>query len=223
MKTGLDNLSHSKTPQSKVERLQIKVCGMRDSANIRSLLTLKPDFIGFIFYEKSKRYVGSHLDANIINAIPSTTKKVGVFVDSPEKEVLEAVVKYKLDYVQLHGNESIEYCKSLNRNGIKIIKAISITNVFDFGNLLIFEGIIDFFLFDTATPQKGGSGIVFDWLILERYKGTIPFFLAGGIDEFNINEAKKLKHKQLYALDLNSKFEIEPGIKDTAKLKQTLS
>ena len=223
MKTGLDNLSHSKMQQPKVERLQIKVCGMLDSANILSLLALKPDFIGFIFYEESKRYVGSDLDVNSINEIPSTTQKVGVFVDSPEKEVLEIVAKYKLDYIQLHGNESIEYCKNIKSKGIKIIKAISITNAFDFGNLEIFEGIIDFFLFDTATPQKGGSGIVFDWSILERYVGPIPFFLAGGIDEFNIIEAKKLKHKQLYALDLNSKFEIEPGIKDIDKLKQALS
>jgi phosphoribosylanthranilate isomerase len=202
--------------------MKIKVCGMRDTKNIQELSLLKPDFMGFIFYKKSKRYATNIVEEIALKNLDSSIAKVGVFVDSPTNEVLETISKYQLQYAQLHGNESVEYCENLKNKGIKIIKAISITPDFDFQTINIYNKVVDFFLFDTATPQKGGSGIAFDWQLLDQYKGPIPFLLAGGIDHTNINDALNLQNKYLFGLDLNSKFEIEPGLKDIEKLKNIL-
>jgi phosphoribosylanthranilate isomerase len=202
--------------------MKIKVCGMRDTKNIQELSLLKPDFMGFIFYKKSKRYATNIVEEIALKNLDSSIAKVGVFVDSPTNEVLETISKYQLQYAQLHGNESVEYCENLKNKGIKIIKAISITPDFDFQTINIYNKVVDFFLFDTATPQKGGSGIAFDWQLLDQYKGPIPFLLAGGIDQTNINDALNLQNKYLFGLDLNSKFEIEPGLKDIEKLKNIL-
>ncbi len=198
----------------------VKVCGMRNSQNIQSLIALKPDFIGFIFYEKSKRYVGNLLDINQLNQIPEGIKKVGVFVNETEENVLNISKKYNLDYAQLHGEESSEFCKNLKEKGIKIIKAFSVDESFDFNTTKNYENCADFFLFDTKTPEKGGSGITFDWQVLEKYTGNIPFLLAGGIDENNFEKAINIIHKQIVGLDLNSKFEIEPGLKDIEKIEK---
>ncbi len=200
----------------------IKVCGMLHSQNIQELALLKPDFIGFIFYEKSKRYVGSQLDINTLNTLPKTIKKVGVFVDESEQIIIEIVEKYHLDYVQLHGEESPDFCKNLKENGIKVIKAFSVDESFDFEATKQYETIADLFLFDTKTAEKGGSGKTFDWQILEKYHGPKPFLLAGGIDENNFEKAKNIKHKYLFGLDINSKFDIEPGLKNIEKLKKIL-
>lgn len=212
----------NQVPPSGVRGL-IKVCGMRDSANIQELAVLKPDLIGFIFYEKSKRYAANHLDINILNQIPVTIKKVGVFVNESEENILKIIEKYKLDFVQLHGEEPVEFCKKLQLNNIKIIKAFSIDEQFDFEEVKSFNGFADYFLFDTKTQLKGGSGQTFDWSVLEKYHGPTPFLLAGGIDETNFEKAKNIKNKYLLGLDLNSKFEIEPGLKDIEKLKSTLN
>ncbi len=203
--------------------VKIKVCGMRDSANIQDLAVLKPNFMGFIFYEKSKRYAANHLDINILNQIPAIIKKVGVFVNESEENILIIVEKYKLNYVQLHGEESVEFCKNLRLNNIKIIKAFSVDEQFDFEEVKPYVSLADYFLFDTKTPLKGGSGQTFDWSVLEKYHGPTPFLLAGGIDETNFEDALALKNKFLIGLDLNSKFEIEPGLKDIEKLKSTLN
>jgi phosphoribosylanthranilate isomerase len=202
--------------------MKIKVCGMRTLSNIQGLLALKPNFIGFIFYEKSKRYVGESLNQEFINSIPHTIKKVGVFVNESEEKLIEIVNKYKLDYAQLHGDESKQYCQNLKNNGVKIIKAISIDTDVDFETIHIYNETVDYFLFDTKTHEKGGSGKTFDWTILDKYKGPIPFLLAGGINENNFKEALSLQNKYLYGLDLNSKFEIEPGLKDLEKLKKVM-
>lgn len=208
-------------PPSGVRGL-IKVCGMRDSANIQDLIALKPDFIGFIFYEKSKRYAANHLDINILNQIPASTKKVGVFVNESIEILEQIATKYSLDYVQLHGEESVEYCKILKAKAIKIIKAFSVDEQFDFEEVKQYNGVADLFLFDTKTPLKGGSGQTFDWSILENYHGSTPFLLAGGIDENNFEKAINIKHKSLLGIDLNSKFEIEPGLKNIDLLKKTI-
>jgi phosphoribosylanthranilate isomerase len=202
--------------------MKIKICGMRDSNNIQSLTALNPDYLGFIFYKPSKRYAGNTLDIGILNKIPKSTKKVGVFVNETAETIINLINKYKLDYAQLHGDETPDFCQNLKNKGIKTIKAISINKNFDFKTIHIYKGTIDYFLFDTATPQKGGSGKTFDWQILDNYHGPIPFFLAGGIDEHNIVTAKNIKNKYLYALDLNSKFEIEPGLKDIEKFKRIM-
>lgn len=200
----------------------IKICGMRNTQNILDLADLKPDFIGFIFYEKSKRYVGNTLDINILGQIPESLKKVAVFVDENLEKVEEIMQNYNFDYAQLHGNESVDFCEKLKEKAIKIIKAFSIDEKFDFANTKKYENIADLFLFDTLTPEKGGSGKTFDWEILKNYTRNTPFLLAGGIDEYNFDKAKNLKHEQLFGLDLNSKFEIEPGLKDIEKLKKVI-
>jgi phosphoribosylanthranilate isomerase len=202
--------------------MKIKVCGMRDSKNIQELSQLMPDFMGFIFYQKSKRYVGNMLDINLLNQLASTINKVGVFVNDTEASVIANVKKYNLDYVQLHGYETVAFCQNLKAEGIKIIKAFSVSDSFDFQITNQFENVANYFLFDTATPQKGGSGISFDWRILENYIGDTPFLLAGGIDEHNLATAKKINHKALFGLDLNSRFELEPGLKDIQKLKKVI-
>lgn len=202
--------------------MKVKVCGMLHSANIQELGDMKPDFMGFIFYEKSKRYVGEVLDINVLNNLPKTIKKVGVFVDETEENILNIVEKYNLDYAQLHGDESAQFCKNLKGKGVKLIKAFSVDEAFDFETTKNYKKVADLFLFDTKTPEKGGSGKTFDWQILEKYQGPTPFLLAGGIDENNFEKAIKIENKYLFGLDLNSKFEIEPGLKDIQKLKKVL-
>lgn len=209
-------------PPQGVGGLLIKVCGMRDSQNIQSLIDLKPDFIGFIFYRKSKRYVGNELDISLLNKMPVNIKKVAVFVDEELEKVVEIMQKYNFGYSQLHGEESVGFCKSLKEKNIKIIKAFSVDENFDFETTNAYEVVADLFLFDTKTAEKGGSGQTFDWAILEKYNGETPFLLAGGIDENNFEIAKNIKHKSLLGLDINSKFEIEPGLKDIKKLKKVL-
>jgi phosphoribosylanthranilate isomerase len=198
----------------------IKVCGMRNSDNIQQLAELPIDFMGFIFYEKSKRYVANQLDIDQLNNLPKSIQKVGVFVNEGLENIIEIVEKYNLEMVQLHGDESPEFGQNLKQKGIKVIKAFSVDEAFDFSETKPFENVADYFIFDTKTPQIGGSGQSFNWQILEKYRGATPFLLAGGIGVENLKSAQEIKHKMLVGLDLNSKFEIEPGLKDIEKLKK---
>jgi len=200
--------------------MKLKVCGMKYQDNIQQVAGLQPDYLGFIFYEKTAR----HFDAIHIPEISSTIKKAGVFVDADLNFVLEKVSKHKLQAVQLHGIESPEYCKQLLVKNTEIIKVFSIKDEFDFGVLKPYEGIIDFFLFDTKGKLPGGNGYAFDWTILNNYPSTTPFFLSGGIGLSQIDDIKKFQQseasKYCYALDVNSKFEIEPGLKNIEDLKK---
>lgn len=198
--------------------LPIKVCGMRDKENILSLSSVAPAFLGFIFYEASKRYVGS-IDAEILQMVPQGIHKVGVFVNSKNEYVLHKVQQYKLDYVQLHGDESPGKCEELQKEGLKIIKAFSLDEDFDFEVLEGYKAFVSYFLFDTKGKEYGGNGVTFNWEILDQYTLDVPFFLSGGLDLQHIEKIKDIKHKRLFALDLNSRFEIEPGLKDLEKLK----
>jgi phosphoribosylanthranilate isomerase len=198
----------------------IKICGTRHPANIQSLIALQPNYLGFIFYKKSKRYVGDNFDPNITSQIPVHIYKVGVFVDEPSETLTTIAQKHQLNYIQLHGSETADYCQKLTNQGLKIIKAFSIGSDFDFQSLKPYQAYVQYFLFDTPSPQHGGTGQTFNWAILQKYKGPIPFFLAGGIGPHNFAEAKNLNHPYLYALDLNSRFELEPGLKDIGKLKK---
>lgn len=201
------------------EMIKLKVCGMKYQDNIRQLAELEPDFIGFIFYEKSKRYVTNGLDIKSLN-IPKSIKKVGVFVNSTIEVINEKVQLYKLDFVQLHGNESVEFCRELKQAGIKIIKAFQIDEDFDFFVIERYETVCDYFLFDTKTKLYGGSGNKFNWQILEKFNNQKPFFLSGGIDMEDVDEIKKLKNLNIFAIDINSRFEINPGNKDIEKIKE---
>ncbi|MBQ4803666.1 phosphoribosylanthranilate isomerase [Aquimarina sp. MMG015] len=220
--------------------MKLKVCGMKYQENIEAVAALQPDYLGFIFYEKSPR----NFDA-IIPKIPDTIKKTGVFVDEPLNQVVLKTAKYGLKAIQLHGNESPEYCKALKEgelslpiieNGIEVgfepynfevWKVFSIKDQFDFEELKPYEGIVDYFLFDTKGKEKGGNGYTFDWSVLNNYNSSTPFILSGGIGLQEIENVKKILETDLpiYGIDINSKFEIEPGLKninDLEKFKKLL-
>jgi len=202
--------------------MKIKICGLKHEENIIQIAKLNPDFIGFIFYPDSKRYVGQLLDSIDLGCINQTTKTVGVFVNEPLDSLFEKVGRYHLDYVQLHGNEPVSYCAEAISTGISVIKAFGISNGFDFGVLTEYELYCRYFLFDTLTEQYGGSGNSFDWSVLRQYKNTLPFFLSGGIDLPHVQSIVKFDNPKLWAIDINSKFEIEPGIKNIEKVKQLI-
>lgn len=189
--------------------MRLKVCGMCNAENINELLEVGPDYMGFIFYENSKRFADGKLDENLLKSFPHSTKKVGVFVNASQAYILEQVKKYNLDYVQLHGEELPDFCRNLKFKGINIIKAFSVDNDFNFAKLNNYKPFCDFFLFDTKGTQHGGNGISFDWSVLRKYDQEKPFFLAGGIDLANAHEAMELTGMRIHALDVNSKFEFE--------------
>jgi len=197
----------------------IKICGMKYTKNILEVGSLLPDYMGFIFWEKSARY----FDGEMPN-LPKSIKKVGVFVNASLEEILEKIEKYDLQAIQLHGHESVEFCEILKKNIpnlIDVIKVFSILDTFDFAELKPFEKVCDYFLFDTKGKLPGGNGTTFDWKVLENYSSTKPFFLSGGIglEEMDaVNEILKT-NLSVYAIDVNSKFEIEPGFKNIELLK----
>jgi phosphoribosylanthranilate isomerase len=201
-------------------KLKIKVCGMRDTKNILDVAALNPDYMGFIFYEKSKRFVGNSF--SIPKAFPDNINKAGVFVNESVDNILSIVSKHKLDVVQLHGDESPEICERLHTK-VKVIKVFRVDELFDFNSTKEFNSYADFFLFDTKGENYGGTGQAFNWDILAKYDQRIPFFLSGGLSVENISKVKVLKELNLYALDFNSQIELEPGIKHTSKLNSILS
>ncbi|RNL51786.1 phosphoribosylanthranilate isomerase [Pedobacter jejuensis] len=201
--------------------LKLKVCGMRLAANIAAVAALHPDYLGFIFYEKSPRFI-SDVSAELIKYIPAEIKTVGVFVDEDLEIVKKKVNLYQLKAVQLHGNESVAYCSELKSayNGLEVIKAFGVDEDFEFSILNDYATVVDYFLFDTKTKSHGGSGKTFDWKILENYTLNKPYFLSGGIDLEHATAISGIDDSRLYALDINSRFEIEPGLKDVEKIKE---
>ena len=192
---------------------------MKYPENILEVSQLLPDFLGFIFWEKSSRFFDGE-----IPEIPKSIKKVGVFVNATLVEINSKIKKYDLNVIQLHGNESDVFCfelKSKISNHIQIIKVFSANDAFDFSVLEPFENACDYFLFDTKGKLPGGNGITFNWQILQQYKLTKPFFLSGGIGLDQIQNIKKL-NLPIYAIDVNSKFEIEPGLKNVQSCKDAL-
>ena len=195
---------------------------MREKYNISGLRQLPVDYMGLIFHEKSPRFLEAKDDdlsflkepIQRFGILQENIQKVGVFVDAEKEYVFSKVKEYGLDYVQLHGNENIFYCEELKKEGLKIIKAFAVDKNFSFTNTEAYQYSCDFFLFDTKGEKPGGNGIAFDWSVLQNYKGETPFFLSGGISPKMDEEIKALKHPKLYAIDLNSGFEIEPGFKD---------
>ena len=187
---------------------------MKYPENMLEVGTFLPDYMGFIFWEKSARY----FDGNIPE-LPKSIKKVGVFVNASLEEILEKITKHDLQAVQLHGDESVEFCEILKKKLpklIDVIKVFSILDTFDFAVLKPYENVCDYFLFDTKGKLPGGNGTTFDWKVLEKYPSTKPFFLSGGIglEEMEaVNEILKT-NLPVYAIDVNSKFEIEPGLKN---------
>lgn len=195
--------------------MKIKVCGLRNYENISNVIIAGADCVGFIFHKASPRYFNDALSFDEIRTIKAA--KIGVFVNENAYSVLDKVAHYDLDFVQLHGNESPEYCSEL-RKYVKIIKAFGINENFDFQILKNFR--VDYFLFDTATIAHGGSGKMFDHRLLQKYELDVPFFISGGISLEHSQNIKQLEMKQLFGVDLNSKFESSPGIKEAYKIKQ---
>jgi phosphoribosylanthranilate isomerase len=201
--------------------MKIKVCGLRDADNIKAVAALEPDYMGFIFYNKTPRFVDD-IGIEVLGAIPSYTNKTAVFVDESAKTISALIDKYNFDFVQLHGNETPAFCKALRDQAI-VIKAFGIHNEFDFSQLSKYKNKVDLFLFDAKTDIHGGSGKTFDWDVLDKYEMDIPFFLSGGLSLDNLEEVKKITHPQFYGVDLNSKFEISPGMKDIEKLEKAFT
>lgn len=194
---------------------------MRESQNILALSEMQPDFMGFIFYEKSARFTGDILEKKTLRSLPKQIKKTGVFVNEKFENLLKTWKEYNLDFVQLHGNETIELCEKLKKEGLKIIKVFSADSSFDFAETAPFEKFIDYFLFDTkADGGYGGHGKTFDWQILDNYTGEKPFLLAGGISLENLEDLKKIRNKNFAGIDVNSKFEISPANKNMEALKE---
>lgn len=199
--------------------LKLKICGM--NLNTSEVAALYPDYLGFIFWENSKRNYTEKFEA-----IPHQIKKVGVFVNATMEEIIDKIETFGLVAVQLHGEESPEYCQKLKEKAknIEIIKVFSVLNEFDFSILEPYEKVCDFYLFDTKGKLPGGNGFTFDWSILKKYPSTKPYFLSGGIGLEEVNELKSFSEipasKYCHAIDVNSKFELAPGLKDIEKLKK---
>lgn len=201
-----------------MNELKIKVCGMRDPENISGVIEAIPDFIGFIFYPKSKRFVGTEFSLETLTLFPESVKKVGVFVDELPEKVIEICKKLRLEVAQLHGNELPEYCLKIRESGLTVFKAFSVDDQFNFGNLTDYSGVCDYFLFDTKGYVPGGTGQKFNWQLLENYQGKIPFFLSGGIGPNDLDAIRHFSHPRWRGIDINSGFEIEPALKDVEKV-----
>lgn len=197
-------------------KYKLKICGMKIPANITEVVALQPDYIGFIFYPGSKRFIGN-LDPSLIKNIPASIKTTGVFVNEELETVKNAIITYNLKAVQLHGQENAAYCEALKGHA-EVIKAFGIDENFDFDTLDEYQAYTDYFLFDTQTPDHGGSGKTFSWQLLGNYKNGKPYFLSGGIGIDQLAELEMIKDERLYAIDINSKFELSPGLKDTVLL-----
>ena len=195
----------------------IKVCGMTEADNIRNIEQLGVDMIGFIFYPKSPRCL-----CEIPEYLPVQAKRVGVFVNESKENILMYADRFGLNYIQLHGNESPDYCRTLHSNGLRLIKAFSISHPKDLFDVSDYDGLCDYYLFDTKTPQFGGSGNQFDWNILHRYNGSTPFLLSGGINPYSAKAIKEFHHLRLAGIDLNSRFETAPGLKDVERIEMFL-
>ena len=208
--------------------LSLKVCGMQQPGNMIQVAELQPDYMGFIFYEKSPRYFDGELPE-----IPAGIKRTGVFVNASVENIMDKVSKYDLDAIQLHGEETAGLAKKLKSefqrsgNTPEIIKVFSVGEQFNFQDIIPFEGIADYFLFDTKGALRGGNGTDFNWRLLHDYPSNTPFFLSGGIGPEHVKAIAELKSHfnsigkpgLLYAIDVNSKFELKPGLKKLKELK----
>ncbi|MEZ4962754.1 MAG: phosphoribosylanthranilate isomerase [Saprospiraceae bacterium] len=224
--------------------MKLKICGLKHPDNARQLLTLAPDYLGFIFYKKSPRYVGEPADLDWVKNLPGPTQKVGVFVNEDVEIMKKTAELLDLQVIQLHGEEPPEVCRFLKEEGLEVWKVFGVDEDFDFGKTKPYAGVADKFLFDTKGKNRGGNGVAFDWSLLGKYEGETPFVLSGGIGplpltpkgeptDFQVSELRKLWRSDnrasegstsgvrgLTVLDINSRFETEPGLKDFNLVKK---
>jgi phosphoribosylanthranilate isomerase len=202
--------------------MKLKVCGMAELNQLQTLEELGVDFAGLIFYEKSKRFIGEKLINQKSEIRNLKISKVGVFVNASVNEIEKAVKDYALSYVQLHGDETFEFCKEI-KTFVPVIKAVRIGETTDLEpEMEKFENACDYFLFDTDSKEYGGSGKKFNWEVLQSVKINKPFFLSGGIGLQDIEDLKAFQHPMLFAIDVNSKFETSPGVKDLKEVESFL-
>ena len=202
--------------------MKIKICGLKEAHNIQQVSKANPDYMGFIFYPKSSRFVGNEFSKSALAEIPDNIIKIAVFVNESVENILRTVMKYNFKAVQLHGQESPETCRQLKEKKLIVIKAFSMDDSFDFIALHQYEKRCNFFLFDTKTPAFGGSGKSFNWKLLEKYNLETPFFLSGGLGIENMEAVLKLNHGKLYGLDFNSRLEDKPGLKNITLINKVL-
>ncbi len=192
---------------------------MHEPLNVKEIAEAKPHYMGFIFYAGSKRYVGDYPDPELFLNVASGIKKTGVFFNENIENILDKSAITGLEVIQLHGSESPGSCSKLKASGLIVIKTFHISPDFNFGSLEPYNRGCDFFLFDTRSELAGGSGKKFNWDILAAYQADKPFFLSGGIDPGDSSAIKSLTNKGLYGVDINSRFEVSPGVKDAVKVK----
>ncbi len=200
--------------------IKIKVCGMRDESNIKALVKVNPDYIGFIFYSGSERYVGDNFDTGILDFIPDSIYRVGVFVNADKNYVFEKVKAFGLNLIQLHGGESADFCRELSHDGIPVIKVFGINEGFDFNSVIPFKPFCKYFMFDTECRTYGGSSRKFDWDSLNKYDNEKPVFLSGGIGPEDADSINGLYNLNIHAVDINSRFEKAPGLKDISQVRK---
>ena len=194
---------------------------MREPENIMAVASLRPQYLGFIFYPKSPRFVGESFD--IPDNLPASIKRVGVFVNAANAVILAKSRSFKLDFAQLHGNESPAQCDELKATGRGVIKVFSLDDDFNFDVTKAYREVVDYFLFDTKGKYYGGNAKAFNWEILSKYDQEVPFFLSGGLSPDNVNTLGDIQKMNVHALDLNSGVEISPGIKDLEKIKTVMT
>ncbi len=201
----------------------VKICGMRESENILSVAKLRPDLMGFIFYPRSPRYAAGFLDPDLLSSLGHGIIRTGVFVDADYNDMIVTARQYSLDAVQLHGNESPDLCRQLKNTGLRVIKTFRISDNNSFLQCGEYSSCTDLFLFDTPAATHGGSGLKFDWKLLEGYQQEHPFLLGGGIGPDDAADIQAIDNHFFRGVDLNSRFEISPGTKETGKLRKFIN
>lgn len=200
--------------------MRIKVCGMKYDENSLAVSTGAPDYMGFIFYPGSPRCAIDTLDAKTVKRISQGVSPIGVFVNESIEQIISICKEYGISFVQLHGDETPAFCVAIRESHLRIIKAFQIDEEFSFAALEPYASLVDLFLFDTRSNQRGGSGRKFDWSLLDKYKGGVPFILSGGISSTDVEAVSKIRHPSLHGIDINSQFETSPGFKDVALVSE---
>jgi phosphoribosylanthranilate isomerase len=198
--------------------MKIKVCGMKEPENIQAVAGLRPDYMGFICYDLSPRYIDA-LPPDVLEQLPESVYKTAVFVNEDADKIKSLIEQFGFDVVQLHGTEDPEFCQTL-RSQATVFKAFGVDDDFNFEQLNAYNGYVDYFMFDTKTEGHGGSGKTFNWDILNQYQLDTPFFICGGLSLDNMEQVKQINHPAFYGVDLNSRFENQPGLKDVEKLRK---
>lgn len=202
------------------KHIAVKICGMRDQQNIMQVASLGPQYMGFIFYPHTPRFVG--WDFRIPADLPAFINRVGVFVNESNQVIISTAKAIGLNFVQLHGNETADQCRELKAAGLNVIKVFSIDDDFDFKASDAYREVVDYFLFDTKGKYYGGNAVTFNWNVLRKYDQEIPFFLSGGLSPENVNKLGDIQHMNIHALDLNSGVELSPGLKNVEKIKAVI-